>query len=193
MNCRKLITLIASLFLFSCLTAKAAESRSRFVQLDGGIGLRSNYGIVGAGCRIFPSSQFDLHANFGLGFSGVAVGVGARAYFWYTDTPFLFVVPATNATSFGLTVLDTSGGEATIGEDVSKYYTTGGRYVNFHFEHVTWLWNHIALPIEVGYALAVQKPTFEFASGIPDDDFEQDFNTYAKSGFLLSIGLGLSF
>lgn len=179
--------------LFFVSTAQAADQQTPFFELDGGVGIRSNYGIVGAGFRVFPSSKIDLHANVGLGLSGVVSGVGARVYFWHSNTPFFFVVPATNATSFGFTILNTSGGEATIGEDVSKYTTTSGRYLNIHVEHNTWIWNHIALPIEVGYAFVIRKPTYEFESGMIDEDFEKDFETYAKSGFLISIGLGVAF
>lgn len=184
----KVFTLMGLVCLFKVNGALAGE-----IGLDGAIGVKSNYGLLGQGFRYIWSEQVDVHVNVGLDISGALVGIGSRVYSSPTGDKCFFIIPCRPLIYGSLFWGQTSGGEVTLFDDDgtdSKYLVGSGHFASAAFGFYDIYGSWFTTSLEIGYRYFYNGREVTYKSG---PKYQEIIDALSDSGIFASFSIGVLF
>ncbi len=186
-----LISFLTSMTL--CVQAEADEM-SQKTSLEAAIGFASPSGLVGVGGRYFLNDSLAIHANFGIDFTGLMSGAGARYYSPSREQTCYFLVECSNRFTIGATFSGVNRSNSTtidVDGDKGQYRHTSGTAVHLGLGSFAVFQGQATSGFEIGRRLWIKRPKHSFIEGVENSEQHEVLDSFVKDSLYLSISLGI--
>lgn len=189
---KTLFFILVSIYLFN---VNAAGSLSKNIGFDLGLGLFSNYGLIGSGGRYFISDSQDIHLNAGLDLSGFIAGVGSRFYTQIKNDNCYFILKCKSKYFLGGTFIHSNSSNISVDGDGIKgeYKQSVGFAGNLTIGTYDIFGDSFSVGFELGYRAWAKRPKITFQSGDYLQKHKTDLEAYVEDSTNVALTFGWLF